>query len=106
MTSPRSRRPSSAAQAWTYDEPTGQYYHHLFLPEQPDLNWMQPEVRDAFDEILRFWFDRGVAGFRIDVVHELVKDPPGQPNRPEIHKRAAALAGARGRLRPRAVAAR
>ena len=71
--------------AWTYAEPTGEYYHHLFLPEQPDLNWIQPEVRDAFDEILRFWFDRGVAGFRIDVVHELVKDPPGQANRPEIH---------------------
>jgi len=71
--------------AWTYDEPAGQYYHHLFLPEQPDLNWMQPDVRDAFDEILRFWFERGVAGFRIDVVHELVKDPPGQSNRPEIH---------------------
>ena len=71
--------------AWTYDQGTGEYYHHLFLPEQPDLNWMQPEVRDAFDEILRFWFDRGVAGFRIDVVHELVKDPPSQANRPEIH---------------------
>lgn len=71
--------------AWTYDEPAGQYYHHLFLPEQPDLNWMHPGVRDAFDEILRFWFDRGVAGFRVDVVHELVKDPPSQPNRPEIH---------------------
>ncbi len=71
--------------AWTYDEPTGQYYHHLFLSEQPDLNWMQPEVRDAFEEILRFWFDRGVAGFRIDVVHELVKDPPSRPNRDEIH---------------------
>jgi alpha-glucosidase len=71
--------------AWTYNEPAGQYYHHLFLPEQPDLNWMHPGVRDAFDEILRFWFDRGVAGFRVDVVHELVKDPPSQPNRPEIH---------------------
>jgi len=71
--------------AWSYDESTGQYYHHLFLPEQPDLNWMQPAVRDAFDEILRFWFDRGVAGFRIDVVHELVKDPPSRPNRTEIH---------------------
>jgi alpha-glucosidase len=46
---------------------------------------MLPHVRDAFDEILRFWFDRGVAGLRIDVVHELVKDPPGRPNRPEIH---------------------
>jgi alpha-glucosidase len=72
--------------AWTYDEGTAQYYHHLFLAEQPDLNWMQPDARDAFDEIVRFWFDRGVAGFRIDVVHELVKDPPGQPNRPEIHR--------------------
>ena len=47
---------------------------------------MQPAVRDAFEEILRFWFDRGVAGFRIDVVHELVKDPPSRPNRTEIHK--------------------
>jgi len=72
--------------AWTYDEATGQYYHHLFLDEQPDLNWMHPDVRDAFEEILRFWFDRGVAGFRIDVVHELVKDPPSQTNRPEIHR--------------------
>jgi alpha-glucosidase len=82
--------------AWTYDEQTGQYYHHLFLPEQPDLNWMQPEVRDAFDGILRFWFDRGVAGLRIDVVHELVKDPPSRPNRPEIHnvlRRWRSLAG-------------
>jgi alpha-glucosidase len=72
--------------AWTYDERTGQYYHHLFLPEQPDLNWMHQDVRDAFDEILRFWFDRGVAGMRIDVVHELVKDPPGRSNRNEVHK--------------------
>jgi alpha-glucosidase len=82
--------------AWTYDELTGQYYHHLFLCEQPDLNWMQPDVRDAFDEILRFWFDRGVAGFRIDVVNELVKDPPSRTNRPEIHsvlRRWRSLAG-------------
>jgi alpha-glucosidase len=71
--------------SWTYDEPTDQYYHHLFLSGQPDLNWMHPDVRDAFEEILRFWFDRGIAGFRIDVVHELVKDPPSQTNRPEIH---------------------
>lgn len=72
--------------AWTFDERAGQYYHHLFLPEQPDLNWLNEEVREAFDGILRFWLDRGVAGFRIDVVHELVKDPPEQPNLPEIHR--------------------
>ena len=60
--------------AWTLDERTGQYYLHNFLPEQPDLNWWNPHVRDAFDDIYRFWFDRGIAGFRIDVAHGIVKD--------------------------------
>jgi alpha-glucosidase len=72
-------------QAWTFDERTEQYYHHRFLAQQPDLNWLNDEVRDAFDQILRFWFERGIAGFRVDVVHELVKDPPDRPNLPEIH---------------------
>jgi alpha-glucosidase len=48
---------------------TGQYYLHNFLPEQPDLNWWNEDVRAAFDDILRFWLDRGIAGFRIDVAH-------------------------------------
>lgn len=61
--------------AWTFDEATGQYYLHNFLPRQPDLNWWNEEVRGAFDDILRFWFDRGVEGFRIDVVHALIHDP-------------------------------
>ncbi len=60
--------------AWTWDEATQQYYLHNFLPEQPDLNWWNEEVRSAFDDILRFWFDRGISGFRIDVAHGLVKD--------------------------------
>ena len=60
--------------AWTLDAHTGQYYLHNFLAEQPDLNWWNPQVRDAFDDIYRFWFDRGVAGFRIDVAHAIVKD--------------------------------
>ncbi|HEY9288367.1 MAG TPA: alpha-amylase family glycosyl hydrolase [Candidatus Dormibacteraeota bacterium] len=60
--------------AWTLDKPTGQFYLHNFLAEQPDLNWWNPDVRDAFDEVYRFWFDRGVAGFRIDVAHGIVKD--------------------------------
>ncbi|MDQ6884396.1 MAG: alpha-amylase family glycosyl hydrolase [Candidatus Dormibacteraeota bacterium] len=60
--------------AWTLDQSTGQYYLHNFLPQQPDLNWWNPQVRDAFDDIYRFWFDRGVAGFRIDVAHGIVKD--------------------------------
>jgi len=59
--------------AWTLDERTGQYYLHLFLPEQPDLNWRNPEVVDAMHETLRFWLDQGVDGFRIDVIHGVVK---------------------------------
>jgi alpha-glucosidase len=68
--------------AWTLDEQSGQYYLHNFLPEQPDLDWWNDDVRDAFDEILRFWFDRGVSGFRIDVAHALVKDPLLRDNPP------------------------
>jgi alpha-glucosidase len=61
--------------AWTLDPATDQWYLHLFLPEQPDLNWNNPEVRRAMAEVLRFWLDRGVDGFRMDVLHALGKDP-------------------------------
>ena len=61
--------------AWTYEPLTGQYWLHLFLPEQPDLNWRNPAVADEFDEILRFWLSRGIDGFRIDVAHALLKHP-------------------------------
>ena len=60
--------------AWTLDEQTGQYYLHFFAPEQPDLDWHEESVQRSFEEILRFWFDRGVDGFRIDVAHALFKD--------------------------------
>jgi alpha-glucosidase len=60
--------------AWTLDEERGRYYLHNFAAEQPDLNWWNPEVRAEFARILRFWFDRGVAGFRIDVAHAIFKD--------------------------------
>ena len=60
--------------AWRPSPPTGQLYLHSFLPEQVDLNWWSPAVRDEFDEIMRFWLDRGVAGFRLDVAHAVVKD--------------------------------
>ena len=61
--------------AWTYDAPTDQWYLHSFLPEQPDLDWRNPDVVAAMHETLRFWLDMGVDGFRIDVVHGLAKDP-------------------------------
>jgi alpha-glucosidase len=61
--------------AWTWDERTQAWYLHLFLPQQPDLNWTNPEVVDAMHGVLRFWLDQGVDGFRIDVVHAIGKDP-------------------------------
>jgi alpha-glucosidase len=61
--------------AWTLDEATGQYYLHSFTAQQPDLNWWNPKVRAAMDQVMRFWLDRGVDGFRIDVAHRLAKDP-------------------------------
>ena len=57
------------------DGTPGQWYLHLFTPEQPDLNWNHPDVRREFEDVLRFWFDRGVAGVRIDSAALLVKDP-------------------------------
>jgi alpha-glucosidase len=66
--------------AWTR-LPDGDWYLHLFAPEQPDLNWENPEVRAEFVDILRFWLDLGVDGIRVDVAHGLVK-PPGLPDAP------------------------
>ncbi|MET7246321.1 alpha-amylase family glycosyl hydrolase [Methylobacterium sp. EM32] len=60
--------------AWTLDPATGQYYYHAFLREQPDLNWRNPQVRAAMMDVLRFWLDRGVDGFRVDVIWHLMKD--------------------------------
>jgi alpha-glucosidase len=78
---PNNWRSAFGGPAWTWDEATGQWYLHLFLPEQPDLNWDNAEVRAAMAGTLRFWLDRGVDGFRIDVVHCIGKDPllPDQP---------------------------
>ncbi|MGH6930680.1 MAG: alpha-amylase family glycosyl hydrolase, partial [Dongiaceae bacterium] len=61
--------------AWEFDATTGQYYYHAFLAEQPDLNWRNPDVRKAMHDALRFWLDRGVDGFRVDVLWHLAKDP-------------------------------
>jgi len=69
--------------AWQLDQPSGQYYLHNYLAAQPDLNWWNPQVHREFREVLGFWFDRGVAGFRIDVAHGLYKDAELRDNPPE-----------------------
>ena len=99
---------------WEWDAKTGQYYYHSFLKQQPDVNWRNPELREAMFDVLRFWLDRGVDGFRVDVMWLLFKDEefrdnpinpeyhPGSPsshrllpvynsNRPEIHDLVATM---------------
>jgi alpha-glucosidase len=66
--------------AWRFDEASGQYYFHCFLKEQPDLNWRNPQVRRAMFDVLRFWLDRGVDGFRVDVIYHIVKDDQFRDN--------------------------
>src|SRR5438445_8867838 len=68
--------------AWHFDEQTGQYYLHIFDAKQPDLNWRNPSVRQAMYDVLRFWLDRGVDGFRIDVLSRLLKDEQFRDNPP------------------------
>jgi alpha-glucosidase len=67
--------------AWEWDEATGQYYLHAFLKQQPDLNWRNRDVRAAMMDVLRFWLDRGVDGFRIDVLWHIIK-AAGHPDNP------------------------
>jgi len=69
---------------WAFDERTEQWYLHLFLPDQPDLNWRNPDVVAAMHETLRFWLDRGVDGFRADVVHMIAKDCEYADDPPEL----------------------
>ncbi|SOB87222.1 oligo-1,6-glucosidase/alpha-glucosidase [Sphingomonas guangdongensis] len=79
--------------SWEYDAASGQYYLHAFLKEQPDLNWRNPALKAAMLDVLRFWFDRGVDGFRIDVLWHIVKaaglpdNPVNEAWRPGINER-------------------
>jgi alpha-glucosidase len=73
--------------AWEYDAATGQYYYHAFLAQQPDLNWRNPEVRQAIYDVMRFWLGRGVDGFRVDVIWHLIKDADFRDNPANPHYR-------------------
>jgi alpha-glucosidase len=100
--------------AWSFDERTAQFYYHAYLKEQPDLNWRNPEVRRAMLEVMRFWLDRKVDGFRVDAIHHLIEseelidnpvNPDWQPHmspsrrllrmhtvdQPEVHQAIASM---------------
>jgi len=83
--------------AWEWDEDSGQYYLHAFLPQQPDLNWRNPPVKAAMLDAMRFWLARGVDGFRIDVLWHIVKaeempdNPPNPDWRPGMNERDRVL---------------
>ncbi len=68
--------------AWSRDERTGRWYLHSFMPEQPDLDWDNPEVAEAMHDVLRFWLDRGIDGFRLDAIAKIAKDPRLRDNVP------------------------
>src|SRR5438270_1874695 len=74
---------SFGGSGWEWDEATHQYYYHAYLKEQPDLNWRNPQLQNAMYDVLRFWFDRGVDGFRIDALRQVVKDRDFRDNPPD-----------------------
>ena len=74
--------------AWTYVPELGQWYFHQFAPQQPDLNWENPKVRRGLYEFIRFWVDKGVGGFRLDVIDQIAKEPDRKitANGPRLHE--------------------
>ncbi len=81
---PNNWQASFGGKAWEYDPATGQYYLHLFTREQPDVNWRNPEVRKAQLDVFRFWMERGVDGFRLDVFNAYFKHPDLPDNPPKF----------------------
>ena len=77
---PNNWRSVFGGSAWEWDENTQQYYYHGFLKEQPDLNWRNPEVQEAMLNVMRFWLDKGVDGFRVDVMWHMIKDDKWRDN--------------------------
>ena len=84
--------------AWTRDAETGRFYLHSFYPEQPDLDWRVPAVREAMGDVFRFWTARGVDGFRVDAVQQLMKDPELRDDPPAITPFPLPLGGEYGSL--------
>jgi alpha-glucosidase len=80
---PNNWKSTFGGSAWEFDQASGEWYLHSFLREQPDLNFRNPEVVEAMHEVIRFWLDRGVDGFRVDVIAQMIKDSQFRDN-PEV----------------------
>ncbi|HSF30951.1 MAG TPA: alpha-amylase family glycosyl hydrolase [Candidatus Tectomicrobia bacterium] len=81
---PNNWRSVFGGSAWEWDATTEQYYYHAYLKAQPDLNWRNPEVQTAMLDVLRFWLERGVDGFRVDALRQLIKDDQRRDNPPNL----------------------
>jgi alpha-glucosidase len=77
---PNNWKTNFGKKAWRYDHKTREYYYHSFFWQQPDLNWRNPEVKKAMFDIMRYWLDMGIDGFRLDVINLLFKDPELRDN--------------------------
>ncbi|ACK49207.1 alpha amylase catalytic region [Methylocella silvestris BL2] len=106
---PNNWRSHFGGPAWSFDSARGQYYYHAFLPQQPDLNWRNPKVKAAMFDVLRFWLRRGVDGFRVDVISQLMKDealrdnpanPGWTPLRPQIEELLQLYSGDQDDIHP------
>ncbi|MGE5308712.1 MAG: alpha-amylase family glycosyl hydrolase [Deltaproteobacteria bacterium] len=82
---------SMGGPGWELDQATGQYYYHGFLKEQPDVNWRDPGLQKAFLDVMRFWLDKGVDGFRVDVMWHLIKDDEFRDNPPNPEYREGSM---------------
>ena len=84
---PNDMKSGFSGSAWQYDEKTGQYYFHLFALGQPDLNWKNPKLRQTIYDMMNFWLDKGIGGFRMDVIELIGKDPDKKirENGPMLH---------------------
>ena len=84
---PNDLKSSFSGSAWKFDEATGQYYLHFFADQQPDLNWQNPELRDKIYDMMNFWIDKGIGGFRMDVIELIGKEPDRKirENGPMLH---------------------
>jgi len=95
---PNNWRSDFGGSAWTWDPTTRQYYYHKFYAQQPDLNWTNPKVHEAFKQVISFWLKKGVAGFRFDAITTLFEDPQWRDELPVVDKNGNPVKGRNGEI--------